>query len=64
MLNKSFNIDTHKKGSPATETWQIVGLDITLATPRKVSFDCRLHTCGDVIVVFDIVDAEAHKYPV
>ena len=57
------SIDTQKKCSPATETWQIAGLDITLATPRKVSFDCRLHTCGDVIVAVDVVDAEAHKYP-
>ena len=44
MLNKSFqlsltSIDTQKKCSPAIGTWQVAGLDITLATPRKVSFD-------------------------
>ena len=60
----STTIDTKKKCSPATETWQVAGLDITLATPRKVSFDCRLHTCRDVIVVVDVVDAEVHKYSV
>ena len=57
-------IDTQKKCSPATETWQLASLDVTLAAPRKVSFDYRLHTCRDVIVAVDVVDAEAHKYPV
>ena len=43
MLDNSFqhsttSIDT-KKCSPAIETWQVAGLDITLATERKFSFD-------------------------
>ena len=36
-----------KKCSPAIETWQVAGLDITLATPRKVSFDSH-HECRNI----------------
>ena len=52
VLNKSFqlsttSIDTQKKCSPAVETWQVACLDITLATPRKVSFDSH-HECRNI----------------
>ena len=52
MLNKRFqlsttSIDTHKKSLPAIETRQVAGLDITLATPRKVSFDSH-HECRNM----------------
>ena len=39
---------THtKKCLPAIETRQVAGLDITLATPRKVSFDSH-HECRNI----------------
>ena len=56
MLNKSFQLIitvarlplTHtKKCLPAIETRQVAGLDITLATPRKVSFDSH-HECRNI----------------
>ena len=53
VLNKNFqlsttSIDTPKKCSPAIETWQVAGLDITTATPRKVSFDSHHHECRNI----------------
>ena len=52
MLNRSFqlsttSIDTQKKCLPAIETRQVAGLDITIATPRKVSFDSH-HECRNI----------------
>ena len=51
MLNESFqlsptSIDT-KKFPPAIETRQVAGQNITLATPRKVSFDSH-HECRNI----------------
>ena len=34
-------------GEPVIETRQVAGLDITLATPRKVSFDSH-HECRNI----------------
>ena len=36
-----------EKCSPAIETWQVAGLDITLAAPRKFSFDSH-HECRNI----------------
>ena len=52
VLNKSFqfsttSIDTQKKCSPAIETKQVAGQNITLATPRKVSVD-SYHECRNI----------------
>ena len=56
MLSKSFQHSTTsiqltsfaaEKCSRAIETWQIAGLDITLAAPRKFSFD-SYHECRNI----------------